>query len=105
MAEEKYKPKCKCRWYINCSIYGADLLKEEFEKQMCGTGQEPDHKYIPKIPLHENIREVEGSESGPCGICPAFEERVYMCFTYNVKEQLGDVERILKGEEPIVLWR
>jgi len=102
MAEENYKPYAKCQFYMNCSIYNSNILKENFEKEMCGTGLKPDKKYVPNIPQHSNITPVKHWELWPEGPCPAFEGYLHKQFRSDLTELLRDVDRVLQGKPPIL---
>ena len=101
MTKENYKPIAKCQFYSICSIYGASILNAEFEKELCGTGQQLDEKYVPLIPQHPNIIPVKDWELWPEGKCPAFSGYVLDDLTSDLEELLCDAGMILQGKRPI----
>ena len=75
---------------------------EDFEKQMCQIGEQPDARYVPMIPQHSDITPVKNWELWPEGICPAFKGYVLENFTANLEQLLTDVDRVFKGKSPII---
>lgn len=102
MAESDFKPDGKCPYSRYCSLYSANLLKEEFEKEMCGKGQEVDESYVPHIPQHDEITPVKDWTVWPEGRCLAFDGQVYHNFYVNLVSLVKDLERAKKGEPPIL---
>lgn len=102
MPDEKYKPVAKCRFYKVCAIYNSNILRDEFEIQMCGTGRQPDQRYVPYIPQHNNIKPLNDHDNFPEGPCPAFQGYLYSLFSSDVEELLSDVRRVLKGKPPLL---
>ena len=102
MVEESHKQSAKCRFYQVCAIYNSNILKDEFEIEMCRRGQKPHKRYVPYIPQHNNIKPLNDHDNFPEGPCPAFQRYLYSLFSSDVEELLSDVRRVLKGKPPLL---
>ena len=101
MTGENFKYAAKCRYSRRCAIFGSNILKPEYEKQMCQPGVKKDQKYIPQIP-----QDIEEKQDGLTYIganprCPAFERFIYQGLYDDLEDLMGDIERVLHGKLPL----
>ena len=103
MPDEKYKPVAKCRFYKVCAIYNSNILRDEFEIQMCGKARKPDKRYVPMIPNHPNIATVENCEIWPpLDPCQAFRGYLLEKLLSNAHDLIDNYNnRLLEGKPPL----
>ena len=102
MPEENWKPGAKFRFYKVCAIYNSNILKDEFEIEMCRKKQKTDKRYVPMIPDHPNITTVENCEIWPpFDPCQAFRGLLLEKLLSNAHDLYDNYNnRLLEGKPP-----
>lgn len=101
MTSEKQNANAKCRYSRHCAVFGANILKEEHEKQMCQPDVKRDERYVPRIPYDIEQKPEEYIDVGAEGICPAFHNYLLDAFLGDLEELITDIDRELKGQPPL----
>ena len=92
MAEQKYKSGARCRFYSQCDIYQAGLLREEVEFVLCGRGQPGQKDYIPRIQNVYGPASREAGSPSETAICPAFSGVVESLLTGKIRAYIEKVD-------------
>ena len=101
MESEPGKGPGRCRYSGLCPIYSANVLRPQFEKLMCGTGELMDKRYVPHVPAIADSYVTGAVAVREGDICPAFNDFILREFQGDLEVLLRNVELRRKGKPPV----